>query len=165
MSRLYRVKLPLLLLAAALLPGTAGAQRTDDPLRFFEGRTESVSMIDTIARKPYRSRSLGRGEIRPDGSLRLVQRVEEDGRPAFDRLWLIRQVSPGHFSGTMTDAKGPVTVDQVAGRFRFRFKMKGNLSIEQWLTPLADGKSAKSKITIRKLGLTVGSSEGIIRKY
>ena len=147
-----------------MVAGSAQAERQDDPLRFFEGRTESVSIIKVITKKPFRSRSLGQGEIKPDGTLNLVQRVEEDGRPPFDRRWLIRRVAPGHYSGTMTEARGPVTIDEVAGRYRFRYKMKGSLSIEQWLTPLPDGKSAKTSVTIRKLGVTVGSSEGVIRK-
>jgi hypothetical protein len=76
----------------------------------------------------------------------------------------MRQVSRGKFSGTMSEAVGPVMADEVDGRYRFRFRMKGNLSVEQWLTPLPGGRSAQSKTIIRKLGLTVGRSEGSIRK-
>ena len=164
MRQLYRVIAPIAFLATVVVPGAATGEPLDDPLRFFEGRTESRSIVKTIAKKPFSSRSFGHGEIKSDGTLYLVQRVEEDGRPPFDRRWRIRRVAPGHFSGTMSEAKGPVTVDQLGGRFRFRFKMKGNISIEQWLTPLSDGKSARSKLTIRKFGMTVGSSEGIVRK-
>lgn len=57
-----------------------------------------------------------------------------------------------------------MTVDRLGGRYRFRFKMKGNLAIEQWLTPLPGGTSARSKLSIRKFGMTVGRSEGVIRK-
>ncbi len=144
--------------------GAANAVPLTDPLRFFEGRTESVSMVKVVAKKPFKSRSIGRGEIKPDGTLHLVQRVEEAEKSPFDRRWRIRQVAPGRFSGTMSEAKGPVTVEAVGGRYRFRFKMKGNVSVEQWLTPMPDGKSARSKVTIRKLGMTVGHSEGTVRK-
>lgn len=123
-----------------------------------------VSTVKLVAKKPYRSRTLGRGEIRSDGSLHLVQRVQDEGRRAYDRHWRMRRVGDGQFAGTMSEAKGPVTVQEVSGRYRFRFKMKGNISIEQWLTPLPDGKSARSHITIRKLGLKVGNSDGTIRK-
>jgi hypothetical protein len=64
----------------------------------------------------------------------------------------------------MTDAKGPVTAEEVRGRYRFRFKLKGGVSIEQWLTPVTGGRAAQSLITIRKLGIKVGTSTGIIRK-
>lgn len=147
----------------ALAADAASTERLVDPLRFFEGRTESVSTIRVIAKKPFLSRSIGRGEITADGVLHLVQRVEEEGR-SFERRWIIRQTAPRQFSGTMTDAKGPVTVVEVDGRYRFHFKMKGNVSVEQWLTPLPGGKSAHSKITFRKFGITVGNAEGTIHK-
>lgn len=156
--------LAIAFVAALGLPGSVGAERLHDPLRFFEGRTEMVSTVKVIGRISYRSRTLGRGEIRPDGTLHLVQRVQDEGQRPHDRKWRIRQIAPGHFSGTMSEAKGPVTVEEIAGRYRFRFKMKGNLSIEQWLTPLPDGKSARSKITIRKLGMKVATSKGTIRR-
>lgn len=152
------------LAAAAFAPAPAGAQSIDDPLRFFEGRTESVSTVKVLAGKPYRSRSLGRGQIRGDGTLELVQRVQEEGKPARVRRWLIRRAGPGRFSGTMSEATGPVIIEEVGGRYRFRFKMKGSVSVEQWLVPAAGGKSATNKITIRKLGVKVGSSQGIVRK-
>ena len=64
----------------------------------------------------------------------------------------------------MSEARGPVTAQEVNGRYRFRFKMKGNIAIEQWLTPLPGGRSAASRVTIRKFGMTVGRSDGTIRK-
>ena len=152
------------LLALCLLPSAAAAERLEHPLRFFEGRTETVSTVKVVTKRPFRSRSLGRGIIRRDGSLDLQQRVEEDGEPPRDRRWLIRQVGKGRFVGTMTEARGPVTVEEVGDRYVFRFKMKGNLAVEQWLTPLPGGKSAQNKVTIRKLGVRVGNSEGVVRK-
>lgn len=143
--------------------GAASAQTDGTPLRFFEGRTESESMVKVIMKRPYRSTALGRGSIRNDGSLQLEQQVEEQGK-AHKRRWSIRQVSPGRFTGTMSEATGPVTVEEVRGRYRFRFKVKGNLSVEQWLTPMAGGKWARSKVTIRKMGIVVARSEGTIRK-
>ena len=150
--------------ALAAIPGAATAERLLDPLRFFEGRTETLSTVKVIMKKPYRSRAVGLGEIKSDGSLHLIQRVEDDGKPPHDRRWQIRQVAPNRFSGTMSEARGPVTVDEIGGRYRFRFKMKGNLSVEQWVTPQNGGRTASSKVTIRKMGVTVANSEGTIRK-
>src|SRR5688572_12503221 len=150
--------------AATLLPAGANAERLHDPLRFWEGRTESVSTVKVVMKKPYRSRSIGRGEIRRDGSLVLVQRVQEQGRPAHERRWHIRTVAPGRYVGTMNEAKGPVTIEQVGDKYRFRFRMKGNLMVEQWLSPLPGGRSAENKVTIRKMGVRVGHSEGTVRK-
>lgn len=117
-----------------------------------------------VMRKPYRARSVGLGRIESDGALLLVQQVEEGGEPRKERRWHIRRVAANRFSGTMSDAVGPVTVDQIGGRFRFRFRMKGGLAVEQWLTPHADGKTAGSSLTVRKLGLQVASGQAVIRK-
>lgn len=150
--------------AAAILLSQPAAAKNDQPLRFFEGRTESSGIIKLVMKKPYKTRSIGHGRIERDGSLVLVQQVEDDGRPPRERRWRIRQVGPRHYSGTMTEAAGPVTIDEVDGRFRFRFKMKGRVSVEQWLSPLPGGMSARSSMKIRKLGMTIGTSTGTIRK-
>jgi hypothetical protein len=42
--------------------------------------------------------------------------------------------------------------------------MKGGLSVEQWITPLPGGKSARSELTVRKLGMVVARGQGTIRK-
>ena len=159
--RLLIISLPVGLVGASA--SASGSDPMTDPMRFFEGRTESLSTIKVMTRKPYRSRTIGSGEI-SDGVLRLVQRVHEDGKAPYDRHWRMRQVAPGRFSGTMSEAKGPVTAEEFNGRYRFRFKMKGNVAIEQWLTPMPGGKAAESKVTIRKFGMTVGRSDGTIRK-
>jgi hypothetical protein len=155
---------PIIFAAALVAAGPAGGERIMDPLGFFEGKTESISTIKVMLKKPFRSKSVGMGEIRSDGSLYLVQRVEDDGKPPHDRKWHIRQTGPKSFSGTMSEAKGPVTVEEIDGRYRFRFKMKGSLSVEQWVTPINGGNSAKSRVIIRKLGVTVANSEGTIRR-
>jgi hypothetical protein len=161
--RLLPALLPIALIGASASAETSTPDRDTDPMRFFEGRTESLSTIRLMMRKPYRSRTLGDGRI-DDGILHLVQRVHEDGKAPYDRRWRVRQVGPGRFTATMSEALGPVSVQQVGSRYRFRFRMKGNLAIEQWLIPQPDGNSARSKLSIRKFGVTVGRSEGTIRK-
>lgn len=162
-SRLLVLSLPIALLGASASAESAAIEQLPDPMRFFEGRTESISTVKVMMRKPFSSRAMGRGEI-SDGVLNLVQQIHEDGRAPYDRRWRMRQVGPGRFAGTMTEATGPVVAEEIGGRFRFRFKMKGNLTIEQWLTPLPGGKSARSKVSIRKLGITIGHSDGMIRR-
>jgi hypothetical protein len=156
---------PLLLLPAALLlSAPVTAESPVHPLRFFEGRTEGTGTIKVVLKKPYHTRSVGRGRIDRDGALVLVQRVEEEGKPARERRWRIRQIDARRFSGTMSEAAGPVLIEEVKGRYRFRFKMKGNLSAEQWLTPLPGGRAARNTITVRKLGMTVATGSGTIKK-
>ena len=151
-------------ICAALLPGSADAERLSQPLRFFEGRTEMVSVVKVIMKKPYRSRTLGAGRILSDGSLALIQQVFDEGKTPQQRRWSIREFAPGRFGGTMTEAVGPVVVDELRGGYRFKFKMKGHLAVEQWLMPLPGGTSARTTLTVRKLGMQVASSVGTIRK-
>lgn len=152
------------LISLALSPATSSVDQANEPLRFFEGRTEMTSLVKVVMKKPYRSRTLGRGHISSDGTLSLVQQVMEDGKPTQQRQWRMRRVGPGKFSGTMSQAVGPVTVESSRGKFLFKFSMKGNLAVEQWIMPLPGGNAAKSKTTVRKFGMRVASSEGMIRK-
>ena len=161
--RLLLAAVPVALLGASATAETSQSETANDPMRFFEGRTDSISTIKLMMRKPYRSRTLGDGRIE-DGVLHLLQHVRQDGKAPYDRRWRVRQTAPGRFTAAMSEAVGPVAIDQVGQRYRFRFKMKGNVAVEQWLIPLPGGTSAKSTMTIRKLGITVGRSEGTIRK-
>jgi hypothetical protein len=145
--------------APASAAGPAGS-----PMKFFEGRTEGTGTIRLVLGKAYRTRSIGHGHFEPDGTMVFVQRVVDEGKPPHERRWKIRQTGLRQFSGTMSEAIGPVKIDEIAGRFRFRFRMKGNLSIEQWLIPLAGGTTARNTATIRKFGVKVGTSDGMLRK-
>jgi hypothetical protein len=153
------------LTAAALLVWTsAQAQPAAHPLNFFEGVTDSQGTMKVILNRPYRTHSTGIGRIAGDGSLLLVQRVEDEGKVPHERRWLIRQAGPGHYAGSMSEATSPVVIDEIDGRFRFRFSMKGHLSVEEWLAPLVGGATARTTITVRKFGMTVATSEAMIRK-
>jgi len=156
-----------LLAAAALafaVPAAAAPASSASPLAFFDGRTVSEGTTKVMMRKAYKTHSQGVGRIEPDGALLLVQQVEEGSEPRKERRWRIRQVAPNRFTGTMSEAVGPVSVEKVGARFRFRFHMKGGLAVEQWLTPLADGVSAKSTLTVRKFGIAVASGQALIRR-
>ncbi len=160
----FPIAAAVMLLPAALLPAPAAAGPAYSPMKFFEGRTEGVGTVRIMLGKAYRTRSIGHGHFEPDGTMVFVQKVVDEGKPPHERRWKIRQIGPRHFSGTMTEALGPVKIEEIAGRFRFRFRMKGNLSGEQWLVPLAGGTTARNTLTIRKFGVKVGTSEGMLRK-
>ena len=153
-----------LLLIAALLAGSATQADTLDPLRFFEGRTENSGTAKIVFHKPYHTRTVGLGRIESDGTLTLIQRVEDDGAAPHERRWQVRKVGPDRYRATMSDAVGPVIIEKVGSGYRFRFRMKGNLGVEQWLNPVANGSSAKSVTKVRKFGVIVATSESVIRK-
>lgn len=152
------------MLLAAASPAAAVPLQPGDPLHFFEGRTEDRGVMKVLFSKPYQTGSIGNGRIEPDGSLILVQNVADQGKPPHERLWKVRRTGPGHYIAVMSDAAGPVTIDEIGGSFRFRLTTKDNLSVEQWLTPLPGGMSARSSTRVRKLGITVATDEGMVRK-
>ncbi|HEY5724189.1 MAG TPA: hypothetical protein VIT45_17905 [Allosphingosinicella sp.] len=155
----------VLMLLVLLAPPPAGAAPTASPLHFFEGKTDTESTTKIMMSKPYRTRSLGEGRIESDGSLTMVQQVAEPGKPVRQRRWHVRQVAPGRFAGTIWDeTTHKVVIEEVGARYRLRLKIKGGLNVEQWLTPLPGGRSARSLMVVKKLGIVVARGEGTIRK-
>jgi len=145
-------------------PLASAEERHADPLRFFEGRTETQGMVKVMFHRPYRTHSVGSGRIEPDGSLTLVQRVEDEGKSPHERRWRVRRTAPDRFVASMSDAIGPVAIDRIGDRYRFRFNLKGNFRAEQIVTPLADGRSARNAVKVKRMGITVATTEGTIRK-
>jgi uncharacterized protein DUF3833 len=163
MNLLACASIVFVMTSTAVTAATPRTDRLQDPLRFFEGRTVSNSRVKVVLKKSYQSRSIGWGAMQPDGSLHLVQRVEDEAKPPRERIWRIRRSGANGFTGTMTEALGPVRIEEVGERYRFRFRMKNNLSVEEWLAPL-EGDAVRSIMTVRKFGVTVARSEGVIRK-
>jgi len=156
----FAIAVPALVLASPL----ASASAQVDPLRFFEGRTETQGTVKVMFHKPYATRSIGEGRIERDGSLTLVQQVEDAGKPPHERRWRVRELSPDRFSASMSEAVGPVTIDRTGDSYRFRFKLKGNLSAEQMLTPLPGGRAARNTLKVKRMGIVVATTDGTIRK-
>jgi hypothetical protein len=151
---------PVLLASAPL----ASATQPVDPLRFFEGRTVTDGTMKILFHKPYHSHGVGTGRIENDGSLTLVQRIEDEGKPPHERRWRVWRDGPDRFKATMTEATGPVAIDRVGSDYRFRFKMKGHLSAEEMVTPLPGGTSARTHLKVRRFGIVVATGESTIRK-
>ncbi len=156
--------LALLFAPALFIASRASAAPLKDPLRFFEGRTEIVGVLKAVMHKPVRVHTIGSGTIEPDGSLTLVQHVEDEGQAPHVRTWRIRQVGPGKFSGTMSEAIGPVTIEQIDSGYLFHLKLPGGLSVEEWLFPQANGKSGIGRLIVRKLGFAIAKSETTIHR-
>ena len=151
---------PILLFAAPV----ASATQPIDPLQFFAGRTEVDGVVKVMFRKAYRTHSTGEGVLNRDGSLTLVQHVDDEGKPPHDRRWRVRPVSAGIFTANMSEAVGPVAIQRVGESYRFRYAMKGSLKVEQTITPLGDGRSASNIGKVRRMGIVVATTTGTIRK-
>lgn len=151
---------PVLIFAAPV----ASAEQSINPLRFFEGRTVVDGTVRVMFHKPYKTHSVGQGEIEHDGSLTLVQHVVDEGKAPHDRKWRVRSTGRDSFSAMMSEAVGPVTIERTGDDYTFRYKMKGKLSVEQVLSPMPDGRSARNIGKVKRMGVVVARMTGTIRK-
>jgi hypothetical protein len=159
----YAAMMILSLLLAAAAPQSGAPAQRFDPLLFFNGlsRGEGRLKVAMRARQLVNVRSSGE---RRGNTLVVEQRIEEEGKPARERTWEIREVSPGRYTGTLSDAAGPVTGETRGNRLHLSFKVKGGLKADQWLTLAPDGQSAHNILKVRKLGVVVATLDETIRR-
>ena len=158
--------LPLLLTACAASPPTPAADAGAAPfpvMAFFSGRTEGRAVLKIAFRSPQQVIVHGRGRVE-NGTLLVHQTVKEANKPPRDRQWRIREVSPGYYSGSLSDATGPIKAKADGNRLHLTFRMKGGFDAEQWLVLAPDGRSAHNIMAIRKLGVRVATLDETIRK-
>lgn len=153
----------VLLWSGAGMTSFAAQSPPFDPIAFFKGRTHGDGTLKIVLQSPKRVRVDSIGRVERDGSLTLSQRIEEQGKAPRTRTWRLRQTAPGKFAGSLSDAKGPVTVDVIGGRTRIRYTDKDNLKFEQWLTPRGP-RQVENRLTVKRLGITVAHLDETIRK-
>ena len=143
---------------------SAQAPRPFDPVAFFTGSTQGQGELRELLGKGKRTQTLSVGRVEKDGWLILDQKVAVEGDPVRQRRWRLKQVAPGRFSGTLSDAKGPVEAEVTARSVRIRYKMKGNLKVEQLLTALPGGRAIDNRATFSKWGMKVATLTERIEK-
>lgn len=155
-------------LAAAGSAGSAAAVPsgpTFDPLVFFAGRTEGRGSLKIMLSRARSVTVHGRGRVEPDGTLVLEQTVIEGDKAPADRRWTFRPAGPGRYTGTLTDAAGPVAGDVAGSRLHLHFRMHGRITADQRLDLAPDGQSAHNRMTFRKMGMVVARlDETIVRR-
>lgn len=150
--------------AAGRLAREEAAAPVFDPARFFAGETrgEGVLSVAFSGARPVRVAS--RGVTAADGSIVLDQTVREGDRPARQRQWRLRPAGSGRWTGTLSDASGPVAGEVAGNRLHLRFRMTGGLDAEQWLYLRPGGREVLNRMVVRKLGVPVASLTETIRK-
>ena len=135
-----------------------------DPVAFFTGPTHGDGRLNQITKsvRTVTVDSVGRPER--DGSLTLIQRIAMQGDPPRTRVWKFRQVAPGRYTGSLTDATGAVETVAIGRAIRIRYTMKGNLAVEQWLTLLPGGRAIDNRMTVHKWGMRVATLRERIEK-
>jgi len=153
----------LMSLVAASLAVFAVASTAQEPMQgsltptnAFSGQSEGNGTLKIFLgrERPYRVESLGVTET--DGRFRLDQTVVFLGEPTRSRTWLITESSPDHYSGSLSDAAGPVTGETSGRRLMLRYRLKGPLVMHQTLELMADGKTIDNTGHITVLGIPVG---------
>lgn len=156
--------LPLAAIVALSAPQTPPPAPIFYVASFFNGRTEGAGQLRKMFGKRQPVRVRGRGRLEADGTLVLDQTVERPGMPSKDRQWRIRETSPGRYTGTLSDATGPVTGVVTGNRLQLSFRMKGGLDAQQALTLAPDGRSAHNILTVRKFGMVVATLDETITR-
>ncbi|HEY5710273.1 MAG TPA: DUF3833 family protein [Allosphingosinicella sp.] len=152
------ILLPLLLalqVAAAPVPG---------PEHFFVGRTEGVGTVRVMLSGSHGVRDHNRGRIDANGTLLLEQVIEEDGKPPRRRSWRLVRNGPNRFTGTISDAVGPVTGEATGNVMHLRYRSVEGVNVEQWITLHPGGRTAHNRMTFRRFGFNVATLEGIVRR-
>ena len=114
-----------------------------------------------------RLRVEGLGKVLRDGSLRLEQRVTLGREPPQLRTWVLRRLDAHRYTGTLTDASGPVRAEAYGDLFHLKYPMASPFGgrMEQWLYLQSDGRTVLSEATIRVFGVVVARiSERITRE-
>jgi hypothetical protein len=150
--------------AAALLAGIAPAATPQlDMVGFFSGRTHSENVLKIVF---HRASSLVVDSVgRMEGKqFVLIDTVHEQGKPARVRKWVMHPSGPGRFTGTLSDAEGPVEISVAGSSANIRYVMNGGLNVDQRLQLLPDGRTMTNHTVVKKFGLKFGSVDGKIRK-
>ena len=128
-----------------------------DPVDFFTGPTQGRGVLNELLGREKKTSAESVGRIDKDGWLILDQKVNVQGDPLRVRHWRLKKVGPGKFSGTISDAKGPVEVAMAGQSVRIRYIMTNGLRVEQTLTPLPGGKAVQNHTTFKKFGMKVAT--------
>jgi hypothetical protein len=138
--------------------------QSPSPEQFFIGRTEGQGTAHVILSGRHTVRHRGHGRVARDGALLIEQVVEEEGKPPRRRTWRLVRAGPGHFTGTISDARGPVTGDVRGNVLHIRYRSVEGPSVEQWITVQPGGRAASNRMTFRRFGVQVATMEETIRR-
>ncbi len=127
-----------------------------DPVAFFTGASHGEGRLKEALKREKRVTTDSIGRAQKDGLLLLDQKMQIEGEPLRIRRWRLRQVGANRFTGTLTDATGPVEAQVIGRSIRIRYPMKGGLKVDSRLVPLS-GQIFENKTVITKWGLWVAT--------
>ena len=153
--------------AIVLLASTASAAGQAPKLdltAFFSGRSHADNDMKIVFHGPTKLIVDSVGGKGDRGDFVLVDTVHEGDKPVRTRKWVMQPAGPNHFTGSLTDAVGPVDIVVNGDSATVRYMMKGGLSVVQQMKLQADGKTLSNHVDARKFGLKFARVDGAIRK-
>ncbi|TPG56251.1 DUF3833 family protein [Sphingomonas glacialis] len=135
-----------------------------DAVAFFAGRSEGKGVLKIALHRPATTLVEGNGRVTDDGSIVLDQTVRRQGKPATRRQWVLHPVGTDRYTGTLSDAVGPVDGRVDGTVLHLRFAMKGGLQAEQFLDLQPGGTVAQNVMIVRKMGVAVARLDETITR-
>lgn len=157
------------LFAVLLLAASAGSAEADRPkldmTAFFMGKSHAENVMRIALHGPKSLVVDSVGGRNKEGEFVLVDTVREEGKPVRTRTWVMHPSGPGHFTGFLSDAVGPVEVEVRGDTAVIQYVMKdGGLKIVQQVRLENDGKTLANHVVAKKFGLAFAHVDGTIRK-
>ena len=131
---------------------------------FFTGRTHADNILKIVFHSPEKLivDSLGR---RDGQEFVQIDTVHEGSKPVRTRVWRTHQISPGHFTGSLSDAIGPVDIVVQGNIATIRYVMSdGHLNVVEQLQLQDGGRALSNHVVAKKFGLSFAHVDGTIRK-
>jgi Protein of unknown function (DUF3833) len=164
-ARMMRGPAVVVALICAGSNAAAAPQPSFDPVTFFSGATESSGSLKAAFSSAKATHMTGFGAMRGSGEFVLDQTMTIAGdKKAQTRQWHLHQIAPGHFGGTISDGKGPVTIDVAGNRLLIRYTMLNGMKVESVLTIDPGGRTGHNVSTVRKWGMSVANLSETITK-
>ena len=153
-----------ILLTLALASAAPAAEPKLDMLAFFSGHTHADNLIKIALHGPHKLIVDSIGGRNKEGQFVLIDTVQEEGKPTRKRTWVMHPDGPNHFTGSLSDANGPVDVTVSGNSASIRYVMKeGGLKVQQDLQLRSDG-TVSNHVIAKKFGLKFAQVDGTIRK-
>lgn len=148
--------------SAPPLPADAGA--SFDPILFFSGRTHGDGLLHKTIGGSSVITVESTGRIDERGTLILDQIIREADKLPRLRRWVLRRAGPNRYTGTLTDAAGPVEIAVAGPRATIGYRMKNGLGVQQRLALQPGGQTLFNRLTITRFGLRLAQLDETIRK-
>jgi hypothetical protein len=130
--------------------------------QFFVGRTESRGSVSIALSRRHAVRDRSRGHIEAGNILVLEPVVEEEGKPARNRTWRLVRSADNRITGTISDARGPVTGAAAGNVIHLRYQSMEGPGVEQWITLDPVRRVATNRMVFKRLGIVVATVDSVI---